>query len=262
MTATDLYKAGKLDEAIAAQIEEVKAHPGDQGKRLFLFELLAFAGQWDKAGRQIHAIEYPEMELQAATLAYASQVGAEQKRQQLFLNGTPPQFLAEPTPQMKLRLEAVNYLRENKQAEASRVLAEADAQTPLLKGVLDDKPFEGLRDGDDLFGIVLEVFAQGNYFWVPLDHVESITIKPPRFPRDLIWLPARLETAGATGDVFLPVLYPSSSTHTDPLIRLGRSTDWKQEEGGPVIGLGLRTFLVGEDAVPLPEWRQIQINPQ
>ena len=152
MTATDLYKAGKLDEAIAAQIEEVKAHPGDQGKRLFLFELLAFAGQWDKAGRQIHAIEYPEVELQAATLAYASLVGAEQKRQQLFQNGTPPQFLAEPTPQMKSRLEAVNYLRE-KQNRPKRAgfLAEADAQTPLLKGLLNDKPFEGLRDGDDLF---------------------------------------------------------------------------------------------------------------
>ena len=42
MNASELYKAGKLQEAVDAQIKEVKASPADQSKRLFLFELLAF----------------------------------------------------------------------------------------------------------------------------------------------------------------------------------------------------------------------------
>ena len=45
MNAGELYKAGRLGEAIEAQVQEVKASPLDQSKRLFLFELLAFSGR-------------------------------------------------------------------------------------------------------------------------------------------------------------------------------------------------------------------------
>ena len=66
MSASALYKAGKLKDAIDAQIQEVKAKPGDQARRLFLFELLAFAGDLEKAKKQIEVLNFPEMELMAA----------------------------------------------------------------------------------------------------------------------------------------------------------------------------------------------------
>jgi type VI secretion system protein ImpE len=260
MTATDLFKAGKLDEAVAAQLQEVKAHPGDHGKRLFLFELLAFSGDWERARRQLEVVKYDDVQLEAATQAYANLVKAEEKRQLVFRDGTPPQFLAEPPAHVKPRLEALNWLLQGKQAEAARALTEADTLAPLLGGQLNGKPFEGLRDGDDLLGVVLEVMAHGNYFWVPLDQVELLSTNPPRFPRDLLWLPAHMETAGAAGEVFLPTLYPGSSGQTDPQVRLGRMTDWKQEPGGPIRGLGSKTFLAGEEAVTLLDWRQLQLN--
>ena len=34
MTASELFKAGRLREAVAAQLQEVKAHPADEGRRL------------------------------------------------------------------------------------------------------------------------------------------------------------------------------------------------------------------------------------
>ena len=37
MNASELFKAGRLTEAIDAQIKEVKAQPGDQARRVFLF---------------------------------------------------------------------------------------------------------------------------------------------------------------------------------------------------------------------------------
>ena len=84
MNASDLYKAGKLQEAIDAQIKEVKVSPADQAKRLFLFELLAFAGDLDRARRQIEAINYAEVELIAGVLSYKKLVDSEQARRQLF----------------------------------------------------------------------------------------------------------------------------------------------------------------------------------
>ena len=44
MSAADHYKAGRLQEAIDAQVQAVKTAPADANKRMFLFDLLAFTG--------------------------------------------------------------------------------------------------------------------------------------------------------------------------------------------------------------------------
>jgi type VI secretion system protein ImpE len=257
MSAGDLFKAGKLSEAIAAQTEEVRSHPADQARRLFLFELLAFSGDLERARRQIEVVRYEEAELETATQKYRTVIDSEEARRRLFRDGMPPKFLMEPPAHVASRLEAVNQLRAGHLAEAATVLAKAE--TPELRGQLNDKPFEGLRDADDLFATVLEVFANGAYYWVPLEQIVSLTMNAPRFPRDLLWVPARLELSGTSGDVFLPALYPGSHEHPDEQIKLGRATDWKNTETGPILGVGLRTYLAGEDGVSLLEWRRLEL---
>ncbi len=258
MSASELFKAGKLPEAIEAQIKEVKANPGEQAKRLFLFEMLAFAGDLDRARRQIDAVNYGQMELDTAVLAYRKLLDAEQARRRLFSDGVSPQFLKEPPEHVRLRLEAVNRLREQRPAEARETLDRAAAGSPTVHGRLNDKPFASLRDCDDLFGTVLEVMAQGNYFWVPQEQVDTLAMNPPKFPRDLLWVPARLQIRdGPGGDVFLPALYPGSHEHPDNQVKLGRATAWKGGEGEPIQGVGLRTFLVDDDAISLLEWRNL-----
>jgi type VI secretion system protein ImpE len=262
MDANDLFQAGKLQQAIDTQIAQVKANPADQGKRLFLFELLAFAGELDRARRQIDALQYDEIELQAAASGYRQLLDSEEARRKVFHEGTQPKFLTPDHPEhMRLRLEALAHLRANRRAEAAEALDQAAEATPQISGQLNDRPFEGLRDCDDLFGGVLEVFAQGSYFWVPLEKVELIATNPPKFPRDLLWVTARLEThGGESGQVFLPALYPDSFSHADEQVRLGRQTDWLGDDAGPILGRGLRMFLAGDDASTLLEWRQLQTN--
>ena len=73
-------------------------------------------------------------------------------------------------------------------------------------------------------------------------------------------MPFRLTVReGPEGDVFLPVLYPNSHENPDDAIKLGRMTDWKGGENGPVLGVGMRIFLFDDADVPLPEWRQLQV---
>jgi type VI secretion system protein ImpE len=258
MNASELLQAGKLQEAIEAQLKEVKARPADHGKRLFLFELLSFAGDLDRARRQIDAVKYDDLERDAAVLAYRKLLDSEQARRRLFSEGLQPQFLAEPPEHVRLRLDAVNRLREKRFAEAAAVLAKASEAAPAVHGQLNDKPFTSLRDCDDLFGGVLEVMSQGNYYWLPFEQINVLAMNAPKFPRDLLWVPARLEVRdGPSGDVFLPALYPGSHTHADDQVKLGRMTDWKSDEAGPVLGVGLRMFLVDDEAVSLPEWREL-----
>jgi type VI secretion system protein ImpE len=261
MTPSELFKQGRLREATDAQLQEVKAKPADHGRRLFLFELAAFAGDLDRARRQIDAVSYDQPELQAAVGNYRQLLDAEQKRRRLLSESLAPKFLIDAPEHAKLRLEAVNRMREGRHAEAAELLNRANAGADALKGTLNGKAFTALRDADDLFGTVLEVLARGEYFWVPLEQVEAVALNAPAYPRDLIWLPARLTlTDGQEGEVFLSVLYPRSHEHPDEAVKLGRSTDWKQEAGGPVLGAGARTFLVGDDGSALTEWRELQLS--
>jgi type VI secretion system protein ImpE len=261
MTAGDLYKAGKLQAALDEQIQAVKAKPADPSLRVFLFELAAFAGDLERARRQIDAAHYGDVERDAAVARYRKLLDAEEKRRKLLLEGLAPKFLAAAPESERLRLEAVNRLREGKQAEAADLLSKANEPAGALKGTLNGKAFEGFRDADDLFGTVLEVLANGEYFWVPLGQIDSVAANAPKFPRDMIWLPARLVLKdGQNGEVYLPVLYPRSHEHPDEQVKLGRASDWLQADGGPVLGAGARTFLAGDDGVALAEWRELTMG--
>jgi type VI secretion system protein ImpE len=263
MSASELFKSGNLQPAIDAQIKEVKANPADHARRLFLFEMLAFAGDLDRARRQVDAVNYGQMELDTAVLAYRKLLDAEEKRRRLFRDGLSPQFLREPPEHIRLRLEAVNRLREGRKDEALQTLEKAAAVTPAVQGQLNGKPFNTLRDCDDLLAGVLEVMNQGNYYWLPLEQVDSVAMNPPKFPRDLLWVPARLAVRdGPSGEAYLPALYSGSHEHADNQVKLGRMTDWKGAEGEPILGQGLRMFLVDDDAVSLLDWRDLVVAPE
>ena len=257
MTPTELYQAGQLNAAIDAQVAEVKAKPADQARRLFLFELLAFAGELDRATRQIDAIKYDEPELAMASLSYRKLIEAETARRKCFEGGQPPEILGPMTESIRLRLEALTALRSGQPGAALTLLDQANEAIPAFTGTLNGRRFSTLRDADDLFGGVLEVLAQGKYFWVDLGQVVALAMKPPRFPRDLLYVPARLDLEAESGEVFLPVVYPKSHAHADDAIRLGRVTDWETLDSGPTLGVGARLFLVDDDAVGLLEWRDL-----
>jgi type VI secretion system protein ImpE len=258
MTASDLFKAGRLQEALQAQLQEVKDHPADQACRLFLFELAVFAGDLDRARKQIDALRYDDPGLEATRQRYRVLLDAEQARRRLFERGERPRFLGEPPPHAELRLAALDRLRNGEVAPASELLDRAERETPAIAGLLNGKPFTALRDEDQVLGPVLEVLANGNYFWVPLEQVVSLSAAPPRFPRDLYWLPARLETAAEKGDVFLPALYAGSHARPDDAVKLGRLTEILAPGGSPARGAGMHSFLADGEPVGLLEWRELR----
>jgi type VI secretion system protein ImpE len=260
MQAGELYKGGRLQDALEAQVQEVKDQPTDPAKRLFLFELLCFAGDLDRARRQIDVIEYGETELDLAVMAYRKLLDAEQARRDLFAQGVAPGFFGDPSEHLQLRLEAVNRLRENRPEEAAATLSRANDAVPAFQGQWNGQPFQSLRDADDLFAGVLEVMAHGRYFWVGLEQIRLLLMKPPRFPRDLLFIPAHLELGDEEGDVFLPSLYPGTHESSDDQVKLGRMTDWRELDGGMTLGVGLHTYLRDDDAISLLEWRELRAN--
>lgn len=255
-TAGELFKQGKLDDAITVQLAAVKADPADPAKRLFLFELLLLAGDWERALRQIEAIHYGDNR-DLGLSVYKRFVHAEQTRRQVFSGTAEPKFFGAPPEHCRLRLDALAALKAGNEAEASAKLLAAAEQAPRVAGIVNNKAVNEFRDADDLFGNVLEVVVQDQYFWVPLENVLRLKVEKPQYARDLVAMTAHVEvTIGGAGEVLLPALYPSASS--DPAVRLGRVTEWRSLNGGAVLGLGLRTFAADEDALPLPEIADFQ----
>ena len=56
MDAASLYKAGQLRPAIEALALELRHQPADTRRRTFLFELLCFAGEYERASKQLDVL--------------------------------------------------------------------------------------------------------------------------------------------------------------------------------------------------------------
>jgi type VI secretion system protein ImpE len=262
MKAHDYYQAGQLQEAITAATEEVRKSPTDTGKRGFLCELLCFAGDLERADRQLDALGHQDPQVMVGVGLFRHLIRAEQARQQFYAEGRLPEFLGLPTPVLRLHLEASIRLRENQPAEAARLLAEAEGQRPKVAGTCDGQAFDGLRDVDDLTAPFFEVLTStGKYYWVPVEQVELVEFRPPTRPRDLLWQRAHMVvTGGPDGEVYLPTVYAGSHTNPDEKVRLGRVTDWTGGNGAPVRGVGQRTFLVGDQGRAILEMKEIVIT--
>jgi type VI secretion system protein ImpE len=262
MNAKELFQTGQLDEAIAAAVEHVKRHPKDIGQRNFLCTLLCFAGNIERADKQLDAIGQQELKAAAEVALFRQLLRAEEARTQFFAEGRLPEFVAEPGEHVKRHLEASIYVREGDGAKAAALLDEARQSRPAVSGDCGGEAFDDLCDMDDLTASVFEVLTStGKYYWIPMETVELIEFRPPEQPRDLLWRRVRMVVQGGPdGEVFLPTCYFGSHADEDVRIRLGRYTDWRGGDGSPVRGFGLRTFLVGEEAKSVMELEQITFN--
>lgn len=258
--AAEAYHAGDLDGAIDAALTVVKSRPTDTEIRGFLAELFCFAGEWERADKQLDAIGHQDPEAIVGLSLLRQLIRAEVSRAECFNEGRPPEVLFEPEGAIKLYLEALAASRGGDSDEAARLLSEAEEARPASPGTCDGQAFDDFRDLDDLTaGFIETLTSTGKYYWTPIDRVQSIEIEPAKRPQDVLWRRATMDVIdGPCGEVFLPTVYPATGADSDAALRLARATDWLGEEGQPVRGVGQRMFLVGEDVKPLMQIEKIE----
>src|SRR5215469_10309503 len=159
MEAKQRFEAGDLAGAIEAVTAQVKARPTDAVSRTFLFELLCFAGELDRAERQLDAIGHLDAASEWPVQVYTNILHAERARRRLFGDGLRPEFLLDPPPHVQLHLDAVNRLREGRGDEARRLIDRAEEERPAVRGEVNGRPCDELRDCDDLLAPFLEVIV-------------------------------------------------------------------------------------------------------
>jgi type VI secretion system protein ImpE len=233
LNAAELYRAGRLQEAIDTLGAELRSNPVDTQRRTFLFELLCFAGQYDRAEKHLDVLASEGKEASMGALLYRSALHATRLREEQFSKGDVGQG-ARPTDR--------------------------------VSGTINGTPFSRLTDADPRLGPRLELFAAGQYMWIPFEHIESVDIPPPKRLRDLLWSPAIVKTAESfqgveLGEILLPVLTPYAWEDESDDVRLGRQTDWVRLESGDVAPAGQKVLIADETEYPLLEIRQLRIAP-
>jgi type VI secretion system protein ImpE len=261
MGAHELLQQGNLTAAIDAATQDVKAKPGDVAIRVLLFELLAAAGEFERAQKHLDVITDKSPDMAQGAGSYRAVLTAEVARAKLFARGEgAPQRMTYVPLDPEPMLGALHRLRSGAAAEAASMLAQASDGRPPRPGAVNGRRFDDWRDADDLLAPVLEVIANGLYGWIPFAQIARMTFEPPRYLRDLLWRPVTVTLLGGESSaMFVPVRYPGSETSSDDTLRLGRSTDWRDTEG-VVTGIGQRTFLAGEDACAILEAKEIEFD--
>ncbi|MBV8572580.1 MAG: virulence protein SciE type [Acidobacteriaceae bacterium] len=230
MKAGDLVRSGKLGESIQEMVAEVRDHPTDERRRTFLFELLCFAGQYERAEKHLALLSQAGQNAELGALLYRSAISAERKRQAIFA--------------------ARDYPLSVENNKASRA------------GTLNGKPFHSIEDLDPRIGPRLEMFVAGEYVWLPFEHIGSVRMEAPKLLRDTLWATAIVQTGPSFkgqefGEVLLPVLSPFSWQHERDEVKLGRVTEWEQQGDG-LIPYGQKLFLINdEDAIPMLDIREL-----
>lgn len=260
MTAENLIREGKPLEALAEVEKAVRKAPTDPKLRIFLFQLLAVLGQWDRAVTQLNVIGDLDASALLMVTVYREVIAAEAVRNSVFAGKKTPMLLGEPEPWLGWLVESTKLLAANKTDEALRLHDAAFEAAPTTPGTIDGRPFDWIADADGRLGPVLEVIVKGNYYWVPFQNIAEIQIEKPTDLRDLVWIPANFTWRNEGKAVgFIPVRYPGTTESGDPALMMSRSTDWR-EQGGIPIGSGHRLLAAADGEYPLLEARNISLS--
>ncbi|MBX3439203.1 MAG: hypothetical protein KF861_17060 [Planctomycetaceae bacterium] len=256
----DLFQAGQLDEAVQAALAAVKKTPAEINPRWFLAELLCYAGDLKRADKQLDVLFQQHVQIATNVALFRQLIRAETWRRETFDEGRVPELLTEPNDALQDALRALACRRAGENAEADSLLAAIDERRVPTQGTCDGKPFDDLRDLDDQCAPFVEVLTStGKYYWIPFEVIELMEFRRPSRPRDLLWRPVHMIVRGGPdGEVYIPCLYDVTRTSDDRAQRLGRATDWLGDEGAPIRGIGLRTWLVGDDAQTILQIGQIE----
>jgi len=260
MTAEESLRAGDLQECLRLLQMQVRNDPSKASYRVFLFQLLAVLGAWDRALTQLNVVG----ELDAAALpmvqTYREALQCEALREAVFKGERAPLIFGEPTGWLALLLEALRLDAAGDGGAAAAARARALDEAPSTAGTLNGEPFTWLADADNRLGPTLEAVLNGRYYWIPFSRIKRIEIEPPTDLRDRVWMPAVFTWANdgqAAG--LIPVRYPGTLAEQSNALWLARLTEWIGDDPTLARPVGQRMFASDTNDYALFDVRTIEL---
>jgi len=261
MQAEQSLREGNLDESLARLQEAVRKDPSNAKHRIFLFQLLAILGDWNRAMTQLGVLKDMDASAIPMAQAYSEAVKCEVLRAEIFAGQRSPLVFGEPEQWVALMTEALRLTADGRHAEAGRLREQAFETAPATPGTIDGVAFEWIADADARLGPILEAIVNGRYYWIPFHRIARLDIEKPEDLRDLVWMPAHIVLVNGGETVgMIPTRYAGSEKSEDAAIRMAKKTDWIQAEDEVFLGLGQRMLATDVDEHPIMNVREIRLG--
>ena len=253
--------ADSLSDQLTQLQNSVKAKPADDKLRVHLFQLYAQDGKWQKALAQLQVAAQLNPGHNLLAQAYRLALRAELLREDTFKGLRSPNLLGQPPQWTSYLIEALQEDAKGNHEMSSELRSRALDAAPTASGDVDGKPFEWIADVDTRIGPVLEVFVNGDYYWLPFENISEINIEKPVDLRDLVWVPASVKLVNeGMHTMLLPVRYPLvDGTVEDPHLQ-SRLTTWTQTAEDAWTGHGVKIFATNSHEYSILDIRQIRLN--
>ncbi len=258
--ADELLASGDVAAARQQLIEEVRANPGNVGVRMFLFQMCALLGEWDRAKAQLETLARLDPEARMLSVAYTQCIAAEAVRSDVFAGKLPAPILSKV--EWGDALAAALQARQSGAGDADALYAQVFDAAPTTAGTTDaGHEFDWIADADPRLGPVTEAIIAGRYGLMPFCALESLTINAPVDLRDTVWIQAEFGLAqGARVAGFIPLRYPGSEAANDAAMVRGTATGWLADDHGE-YPLGHRLFAFSDGSeVPVQELRELTLR--
>lgn len=229
-----LLASGNLEELRRSLIEAVKRAPGDQGARMYLWQVMAVQGDWDKALSQLRTLASVAGEAQMLATVYHQAIEAEKQRAAAYAGQAPFSVLVSSSPWIDTLAEGLTALAAGRIDDGSRLRDEAFDAVGDTPGKIGEHKFGWVADVDSRLGPCFEAVVQGKWGLIPFEAISRIKTEGPKDLRDVVWLPVELSLrSGQSAAALLPARYPGVEAESNA-IKLGRATEWRDGPGGEV----------------------------
>jgi type VI secretion system protein ImpE len=260
MTAEQLLKEGRPEEALKDLQKAVRNDPANPKPRVFLFQLFSVLGDWKRADTQLKVLSEMDSDSMMLSRIFEPILICEAIRAEVFAGRRTPIIFGEPPEWIGSLVQAMELFGKGEFKAGIELRDKAFETAPTTPGKINGEAFDWIADADERLGPVLEVILEGRYNWIPFCRVRQVLIEPITDLRDLVWAPAQFvwENGGqASGHI--PARYAGTERSEDGNLRLARKTDWVNH-GGVQFGLGQRILATDVGEYPLLEIRTIEFT--
>lgn len=275
VTLASLLQGKSLAHGLEEVEGRVRRQPDIIEHRLLCFDLLCLLGEWQRALGQLQMCVRLEPDRMPEAYLYKDLVEGELFRRDVLAGKRLPVLTPDTSAWLHDQLKALVLQARNDVAGADALREQALEQALEVAGQVDvfittemgttnaTHNFQWISDSDTRIGPALEVYVVGQYRWIPFSAIERICLAGPQVPRDLLWLPARINFCATQTQpaqelaAFLPARY-AGSEHASDAARLGQESRWETIGRTCVMGIGQKVWGTDQGDISLYDVREIR----
>ena len=261
----ELLREGRLFDALEAAKREVRSNPVDISLRYCLFELVCATGDWNRCKAQLETL----MSLggdPSSGIGILADLNASIERDRCWAGDFKPRWIGNPdADDLRLMVELEQAIQDGSKADSYKAwtrVREFSNGMAFGPGSVDGISFSEIATADDRLPGLLEVSAQGEYWWLLMGSVKRIEMAARSGKlSDLRWIPARVFLEdGSVSEMTIFGFYPGTETSDDLEARLAKRLSWRDLPDEIAFGEGPQMLWVDGESRPLHEMKVIEFT--